>query len=75
MKLCASCQKYWPYLIPFVIASFIALLTWLTLGSEGLETNVKILWCAGIFVAVAGGLMSYMVACMRRHCGHGHGHA
>nr|VFK29110.1 MAG: hypothetical protein BECKMB1821G_GA0114241_104516 [Candidatus Kentron sp. MB]VFK30917.1 MAG: hypothetical protein BECKMB1821I_GA0114274_101911 [Candidatus Kentron sp. MB]VFK75740.1 MAG: hypothetical protein BECKMB1821H_GA0114242_103023 [Candidatus Kentron sp. MB] len=77
MKLCRSCYKNgWPYFLVFFIASFVALLTWLTLSTEDISNGIKLLCSAGAFLLIFVVLLSYMIACMRRHCGHhkDHGH-
>lgn len=72
MKLCRDCrQRVWPYLIVIFVASFAAFLTWLTLASAGAEPHVKMWWSGGAFLSVCVILLSYMISCMRRHCGHG----
>lgn len=74
MKLCRECGKRpWPYLIALFIASFSAFLTWLTLESAGFSADVIRWWSGAVFVIVTALLVSYMIACMRRHCGHERG--
>ncbi len=71
MKLCSECgKKPWPYLMAVFIASFSAFLTWLTLQSAGLSPSAIWWGSAGVFVVVTVLLVSYMVSCIRRHCGH-----
>jgi hypothetical protein len=55
------------------IASFSAFLTWLTLESAGLPPDAIRWWSAGVFLTVAVLLVSYMISCIRRHCGHQRG--
>nr|VFK50669.1 MAG: hypothetical protein BECKTUN1418D_GA0071000_100115 [Candidatus Kentron sp. TUN]VFK54163.1 MAG: hypothetical protein BECKTUN1418F_GA0071002_103815 [Candidatus Kentron sp. TUN]VFK56197.1 MAG: hypothetical protein BECKTUN1418E_GA0071001_103815 [Candidatus Kentron sp. TUN] len=76
MKLCRSCHKNgWPYLFAFFIAGFVSLLTWLTLSTESISNEIKLLCSAGAFLTIFIILLSYMIACMRRHCAHENEHA
>ena len=71
MKLCRECGKRpWPYLMALFIAAFSAFLTWLTLESAGLPADSVRWWSVGVFLTVAVLLVSYMISCIRRHCGH-----
>ena len=75
MKLCGECRKKpWPYLLVVFISTFVAFVTSLTLTAAGLTPQAVRWWTVFSFVAAAGVLLSYMVACMRRHCAHD-GHA
>nr|VFK17967.1 MAG: hypothetical protein BECKLFY1418C_GA0070996_103714 [Candidatus Kentron sp. LFY] len=75
MKLCRSCTKNgWPYLLAFFIAGFVCLLTWLTLSTEDISNEIKLLCSAIAFLVVFIGLLSYMLMCMKRHCGHQNEH-
>nr|VFJ73341.1 MAG: hypothetical protein BECKFW1821C_GA0114237_104821 [Candidatus Kentron sp. FW] len=72
MRLCPSCgRKGWPYLLAFFIATFVSLITWLTLSTEDISTGIKLLCSAIAFLVMFTVLLSYMIACMRRHCSHG----
>jgi hypothetical protein len=71
MRLCSECRKTpWPYMMALFIAGFTAFLTWLTLSTTGLKPETNGWVTAGVFLTVLGMLMTYMVSCMRRHCGH-----
>jgi len=75
MKLCRSCNKNgWPYFLVFFLACFVSLLTWLTLSAEAddVSIGIKLLCSASAFLVIFIGLLSYMITCMRRHCGHDH---
>nr|VFK08367.1 MAG: hypothetical protein BECKLPF1236A_GA0070988_1001627 [Candidatus Kentron sp. LPFa]VFK25023.1 MAG: hypothetical protein BECKLPF1236C_GA0070990_1001825 [Candidatus Kentron sp. LPFa] len=75
MKLCRSCGKNgWPYLFVFFIAGFVSLLTWLTLSTEDISLEIKLLCSSVAFLVIFVGLLSYMLTCIRRHCGHGEEH-
>ena len=71
MKLCGDCQrKPWPYLIVVFVGGFSAFLTWLALNSAGVPPAANKWWSLSAFVVVSSLLLSYMISCMRRHCGH-----
>nr|VFK78841.1 MAG: hypothetical protein BECKSD772D_GA0070982_102710 [Candidatus Kentron sp. SD] len=71
MKFCQSCTKNgWPYLLALFIATFVSLLTWLTLSTEDISSEIKLLCTACAFLVIFLGLLSYMLTCMRRHCAH-----
>ena len=71
MRLCADCHMTpWPYLLAVFISGFVAFLTWLTLEYKEISATTAAWLTAAVFCAVLAFLLSYMVACMRRHCGH-----
>jgi hypothetical protein len=71
MRLCRECRRSpWPYMIALFIAGFSGFLTWLTLSTTGLAPEANAWVTAGVFLTVLALLLTYMVSCMRRHCGH-----
>lgn len=77
MKICEQCQSAsWPYLVAVFIAGVTSFLTWLTLGYSGFgfDATERILVAVGMLLAVGASLISYMTACMQRHCHHNHSH-
>lgn len=67
---CKSCDSKWLYLFIVFIASFVSLLTWLTLATEDLSFTTKMTGSAGAFLLVLLLLFFYMAMCLRRHCTH-----
>nr|VFJ55389.1 MAG: hypothetical protein BECKDK2373C_GA0170839_104827 [Candidatus Kentron sp. DK]VFJ67479.1 MAG: hypothetical protein BECKDK2373B_GA0170837_11932 [Candidatus Kentron sp. DK] len=72
---CKACHTKWPYALVFFIATFVSLLTWLTLATENLPTATKVTGSVTAFAVVFVLLFAYIAACLRRHCGHQGGHA
>ena len=71
MKVCPKCRKApWPYFIIMFVASFVALLTWLTLDPVGITATVNRWWTGGAFTITCGFLFAYMYWCVRVHCRH-----
>nr|VFJ94680.1 MAG: hypothetical protein BECKH772A_GA0070896_1007514 [Candidatus Kentron sp. H]VFJ94962.1 MAG: hypothetical protein BECKH772B_GA0070898_1006914 [Candidatus Kentron sp. H]VFK01833.1 MAG: hypothetical protein BECKH772C_GA0070978_1007314 [Candidatus Kentron sp. H] len=75
IKPCKSCNSKWPYVFVVFLATFVSLLTWLTLATEDLSTTTKVTSSLGAFFVVSIILLSYVVTCLRRHCGHDSEHA
>lgn len=72
MKLCSKCiTAVWPFALVTVISVVVGGVTWLTLGLSDIEPMVRIGAAGGVFIAVEGTLVHYVVNCMRRHCKHG----
>jgi hypothetical protein len=57
-----------------LIASVTSFVTWVTLGLSIDETAPRALASAGVFLAVGGTLLHYVLACLKRHCRHGKEH-
>ncbi|MBB1126272.1 hypothetical protein HUK38_08510 [Thiospirillum jenense] len=71
MSLCTECRKSpWPFVFIIVIASVSTFLTWLTFSFAQSDELVRIGASAGMFIVVSGGLLSYVMSCLRRHCRH-----
>jgi len=78
IKICRDCKlvcrettkRPWIYLIVVFVASFSAFVTWLSLDSAGIQTNVNRLWSGGVFILVSIILILYYFSCMRRYCMH-----
>lgn len=76
MKLCSKCVRSpLPFVMVFSIASLAAFLTWTTLGLSIEETGPRAAPSAGVFLAVGGTMLHYVLACLKRHCRHGKAHA
>lgn len=72
MKLCPKCGRSpWPFVMVFSIASLAAFLTWITLGLSIDETAPRAVATAGVFLAVGGTMLHYVLTCLKRHCRHG----
>lgn len=71
MKLCSECRRTpWPFLMVFFVSSVSAFLTWLTLSYSQFGEVERLAGSVGVFLAVGGTLLHYVMACMRRHCHH-----
>lgn len=71
MKLCSECSRTpWPYLMVLFLAGVSAFLTWLTLSYSELGELESIAGSLGVFLAVGGTLLHYVLGCMNRHCRH-----
>ena len=75
MKFCPKCGRSpWPFVMVLLIASVTSFVTWVTLGLSIDETAPRALASAGVFLAVGGTLLHYVLACLKRHCRHGKEH-
>lgn len=71
MKLCANCKKtLWPYGIVFLVAGVAGYMTWLTLTLSAIGMAERAIASGGVFLAVGGTLLHYVISCMRKHCHH-----
>lgn len=71
MKLCKTCfASPWPFVLMTVIAAMTGFITWLTLGLQQPDPQLRIAIAVIAFVAVEATLIHYVIACMRRHCRH-----
>lgn len=71
MKLCTKCRKnVWPYGMVILVAGVAGYLTWLTLVLSDVGITERAIASGGVFLAVGGTLVHYVIACMRRHCHH-----
>jgi hypothetical protein len=58
-----------------LIAALASFMTWLSLSLSDVVGLPMAVACAGVFLAVGGTLLHYVLSCMRRHCrewGHKH---
>jgi cytochrome b subunit of formate dehydrogenase len=73
MKLCGECRKrIWPYLIVVLFSAVAGLIMWLTLSAAGVPEDARRMWTIAVFLAVLGLQFTYIISCMRRHCGGDH---
>ncbi len=76
MKLCPRCKKtFLPFVMILLIASLASFMTWLSLSLSDVAGLPLAIACVGVFLAVGGTLLHYVLSCMRRHCrewGHRH---
>ncbi len=71
MRPCSDCQLKWPFLLAVFISGFVAFLTWLVLDYKDIAAITSAWITVAVFSAVLAFLLTYMVACLRRHCTHG----
>jgi len=72
MKLCQKCgSAAWPFAVVFFVAGLSAFLTWLTLSYSEVGMMKQVAGSGGVFVAVSGTLLHYVIGCLKRHCRHG----
>lgn len=72
-SLCPQCRNSpWPYLMVLFLAGFSAFLTWLIATFANLAVPERFIASLLAFLVVGGGLLAYVISCMRRHCRHAH---
>jgi len=75
MKLCPKCGRSpWPFVMVLAIATLSTFLTWITLGLTIDATAPRAVASGGVFLAVGGTLLHYVLGCLKRHCRHGKEH-
>jgi hypothetical protein len=76
MKLCPKCgRSAWPFVMVLAIASVTAFVTWITLGLSVDDPMPRAVATGGVFLAVGGTMLHYVLACLKRHCRHDKEHA
>jgi hypothetical protein len=58
----------------FAIASVTSFVTWITLGLSVDEPMPRAMASGGVFLAVGGTMLHYVMTCLKRHCRHGKEH-
>lgn len=72
MKLCPKCGRSpWPFVMVLGMATFTAVITWITLGLSMDQPTPRAIASGVVFLAVGGTLLHYVLQCLRRHCRHG----